>query len=121
MGRENWRSRVYADVAPFVPVDSRLRAAVLKRDNEHCQMCRRSINLSVHHVIPRAESGPDTKENLITLCNLCHDYVELNDIRSAELIRGWQAEEGWKPEKTPMGDPDDWRTWVYGGRRCPRK
>jgi 5-methylcytosine-specific restriction endonuclease McrA len=32
--------------------------------------------LAAHHVIPRAEGGPDSPENLETLCASCHARLE---------------------------------------------
>ena len=28
--------------------------------------------IHAHHIIPKSQGGPDTMENLITLCDLCH-------------------------------------------------
>src|SRR5262249_2170649 len=28
-----------------------------------------------HHIVPRSKGGPDTPENVITLCDLCHAVV----------------------------------------------
>ena len=56
--------------------------AVLVRDKYTCQDCgwtheqwNRSDprHLEAHHVKPHAEGGSNTEENLITLCNICHD------------------------------------------------
>ncbi len=51
--------------------------------------------LHAHHIIPRAQGGPDVPENIITLCDLCHATVtrrwhkpwfgELTEQRRAEL------------------------------------
>ena len=49
-----------------------LREQVLWRDNWRCQFCGSMTNLEVHHQLFRSRSGPDSKENLITLCNACH-------------------------------------------------
>ena len=59
-----------------------VRGAVLRRDHYTCQDCRwnRSLwnrddprHLEVHHVTPHAEGGANSADNLITLCNTCHD------------------------------------------------
>jgi HNH endonuclease len=73
-----------------LPADWKLRAArIRKRDKNTCQRCTRRLGarqLSVHHIIPRAEGGPDSDANLITLCTVsrkengglsCHDWVEV--------------------------------------------
>ncbi len=56
--------------------------AVLLRDNHTCQDCdwthaqwSRSLprHLELHHITEHAAGGANTAENLITLCNACHD------------------------------------------------
>jgi 5-methylcytosine-specific restriction endonuclease McrA len=49
-----------------------LRQQVLRRDNWRCQSCGAMSNLEVHHREFRSHSGPDSEENLITLCGDCH-------------------------------------------------
>src|SRR5713101_2177691 len=45
---------------------------VLTRDGWQCQRCGCSSNLQVHHIIRRSSLGNDEEENLITLCESCH-------------------------------------------------
>jgi 5-methylcytosine-specific restriction endonuclease McrA len=48
------------------------------RDGHHCRLCGSGTALETHHVIPRSLAGKkvrDTKANLITLCNECHEQV----------------------------------------------
>ena len=62
-----------------------VRVAVLKRDKFKCTTCNwdRSITspedprrfLELHHVLHHRHKGSNTKDNLITLCNVCHDEV----------------------------------------------
>jgi 5-methylcytosine-specific restriction endonuclease McrA len=52
-----------------------LRRLVLSRDGWRCQSCGTMSNLEVHHRQYRSHSGPDTEENLITLCNACHSSI----------------------------------------------
>jgi len=49
-----------------------LRNQVLRRDGWRCQSCGTMSNLEVHHKQFRSQSGPDSEENLITLCAKCH-------------------------------------------------
>lgn len=58
----------------------KLRWQAKQRDRYQCQICRDRpgdphCQLHVHHCVPRSEAGPDTLENLITLCDLCHAVV----------------------------------------------
>jgi len=71
------------------PVHDRLipdpvRFAVLRRDSYQCLHCSWHINewnkadpriLELHHKKHHAKGGDNTAENLITLCNICHDEV----------------------------------------------
>lgn len=53
----------------------KLRSQILLRDNFRCQEkgCSYYKHLEVHHIIPRSKGGSDDPENLITLCQRCHD------------------------------------------------
>ena len=57
-----------------------LARGVKRRDAHQCQVCGDSAGdpycvLHAHHLLPRAKGGPDTLDNLITLCDLCHAVV----------------------------------------------
>jgi 5-methylcytosine-specific restriction endonuclease McrA len=52
-----------------------LRNQVLRRDSWRCQSCGAMSNLEVHHKEFRSQSGDDSDQNLITLCNACHARV----------------------------------------------
>jgi 5-methylcytosine-specific restriction endonuclease McrA len=49
-----------------------LRTQTLLRDGQRCVLCGSTTNPAVHHIIPRAHGGPDTPDNLATLCQRCH-------------------------------------------------
>ena len=52
------------------------REAVLNRDNYTCQVCgKKNTRLEVHHIVYRSQGGTDDENNLITLCEDCHDKV----------------------------------------------
>jgi hypothetical protein len=64
-----------------------VRRAVLMRDAYKCQDCgwNRDLwnkddprHLEVHHLIMHADGGENTVENLIALCNICHDVRHSN-------------------------------------------
>ena len=50
------------------------------KDRLKCRRCRKHFKygrrLTVHHIVPRDEGGPDALSNLISLCDPCHDEVE---------------------------------------------
>ncbi len=59
-----------------------VRGRVLRRDKFSCQECGWNIKeynradpriLELHHKKHHAHGGENTEENLITLCNICHD------------------------------------------------
>jgi hypothetical protein len=65
-----------------------VRREVLRRDGYCCQDCRWSHNLwnksdprhlEVHHIIMHVQGGANTADNLITLCNICHDKRHINE------------------------------------------
>ena len=71
----------------------RNRKVVLERDNYTCQYCRhqgKSSYMDVHHIIPVIEGGPNTPENMITLCRKCHNHAD-RKIIPMELLKQRQA------------------------------
>jgi len=61
----------------------RTRERVLWRDNYECRWCGKADGesdrfayLEAHHITPRSEGGTDGDDNLITLCQACHDKPE---------------------------------------------
>lgn len=56
-----------------------IRTTVFKRDNYCCVNCGKGggpngdAELHPDHVLPRSRGGPDTAENLRTLCRRCHE------------------------------------------------
>lgn len=51
-----------------------LKKTILERDGSECQICGYNKRLYVHHIKPDGESS---KENLITLCSSCHQFVHV--------------------------------------------
>ncbi|MCX9082380.1 MAG: RNA-guided endonuclease IscB [Candidatus Methanoperedens sp.] len=71
------------------------REYVLYRDNHTCQHCKgKSKNpiLEVHHIVSR-QIGGDAPDNLLTLCETCHDKVS-----TGKLILDVKIPIGFKPE-----------------------
>ena len=119
-----WRKRVYhQSQARWLPFELRLQ--VIERD-ALCQCCE-GLGQSVHHIIPHSEGGPDTLDNLILLCDKCHDEVEAAGYRNREDIAAHEPQ--WlarirkrrehKVKRVPTAPEDDWHLWVYGGFRNP--
>jgi len=53
----------------------RLCQEILERDGWRCQSCGTMRGLEVHHQRRRSALGDDAEENLITLCNHCHQQI----------------------------------------------
>lgn len=46
------------------------------RKDNCCYFCDCGPPLEEHHVIPQRFGGPDTKKNIVELCQLCHQRLE---------------------------------------------
>jgi 5-methylcytosine-specific restriction endonuclease McrA len=128
MGSANWREDVYraSDKRPDIPLE--VRREVVSRD-KFCRVCE-GIGKELHHIIPFAEGGKTTPDNLILLCKKCHDEIELAGYRTRAEIEGHLPE--WRnrqrarhkllnnPAPKPLTEDGDWHLWVYGGYRNPR-
>jgi len=72
---------------------------VLNRDGYRCRHCKSRSALHCHHIVFRSQQGTDVEDNLLTLCNQCHEAVHRGDLRveigifGAKLFR----ENGWRP------------------------
>jgi uncharacterized protein YfcZ (UPF0381/DUF406 family) len=88
-----------AEVIDLSPLNSSKKAkkfwekrktTVFRRYKYRCAVkgcpVRGKKNLSVHHIIPRADGGLDDIDNLIPLCTKHHDMVEMKDITSRVAI-----------------------------------
>jgi 5-methylcytosine-specific restriction endonuclease McrA len=51
-----------------------VKAFVLHRDSYKCKKCKKkNLKLHVHHIVFKSKGGTDTPDNLITLCEFCHE------------------------------------------------
>lgn len=65
------------------------RSLVLIRDNFTCRACGvRTKGLHVHHLIPKITGGDESLENLITLCNKCHNKIHKEIKTPTEVVHG---------------------------------
>ncbi len=72
-----------------------VREYVLHRDNHTCQHCKgksKDSILETHHIISR-QVGGDAPDNLLTLCETCHDKVS-----KGKIILDVKIPMGFKPE-----------------------
>lgn len=57
------------------------KEAVLHRDKYTCQICdKKHTRLEVHHIIYRSQGGTDDEDNLITLCEDCHEKIHRGEL-----------------------------------------
>jgi hypothetical protein len=128
VAKQDWRERVYKRMENREPKNwHEIRRAVLERDNYRCFRCeiydRRM--LSVHHLLPRSEGGGENMENLVSLCNECHNFVEVNNLRTRADIEGSYDAPVEIEEKKEIHhhkesfDRPNWHKWVYGGAKNP--
>jgi hypothetical protein len=59
-----------------------VRRTVLQRDQRRCRVpgCFHASFLDVHHIVPRAEGGSNTVDNLLTLCGSHHRAVHRGEL-----------------------------------------
>jgi len=69
-------------------IPKKVREEVYKRD-KGCICCGSIHNLTIAHFISRAKSGLGIKENLVTLCILCHHEMDngKNSLEIKEKVR----------------------------------
>ncbi|WP_226023655.1 HNH endonuclease [Halomicrobium salinisoli] len=76
-----------------VPV--KIKKEIYERDNHCCQRCgtkEHPYNLHAHHITPKAADGEARSENLVTLCEVCHERLHrYNESMSDVPDRGLTA------------------------------
>lgn len=133
--QEDWRTKVYkvkheSDLDP--DEWELIRNQVLVRDKMTCLRCDKNFRakreLTVHHMIPRIDGGSNDLNNLVSLCTTCHDFVEIENLRTkADIIGSYDLGEvpGVEVSDKPptKGVREDsfqrpaWHARVYGGRK----
>ena len=54
------------------PIPAAVRTAVYERDLYRCVTCGTHLDLTLDHIVPWSKGGPDTVENLQTMCRPCN-------------------------------------------------
>lgn len=72
-----------------VPLD--IRMLVLHEAGYKCgnPVCRATLTLDIHHLVPVSEDGPNSSDNLLALCPNCHALYHKGEIPN-ESIRAWK-------------------------------
>ena len=126
-----WQKRVYRRrIKDYISKDTwqKIRMACLRRDKFMCQRCekisKQGRGLGAHHLIPRDEDGSNDLTNLVTLCNPCHDFVEVSGFRTlAEIIGSYEEAPVLRKKEPPLSDEGYsfrrpvWHRAVYGAGR----
>ena len=103
--------RTIAHMGRVLP--AKLRTAVEERDRV-CQVptCDMSVGLEIDHIVPFAEGGPTTFENLVRLCKRhhlqkTHDGYRLLERRPGEGVGGGElnSEQRWEWRPPKCNDP----------------
>jgi 5-methylcytosine-specific restriction endonuclease McrA len=113
MERRAARCRKYSDQDRFRNTSAWKKKSlhIRERDQYLCQACLNGIgftksrrittdNLQVHHIIPLKDDRNEAlnNENLITLCETCHELAEQGKISAEKLVEIARAN-----EKIPPG------------------
>ena len=67
-----------------------LKAYILSRDGYICQQCNGKIKneiLHVHHIVFRSHGGTNSPDNLVVLCENCHDKIHKNANPEKESLK----------------------------------
>ena len=56
---------------------------ILQRDDTICHRCHFPAATEADHLVPLAENGPDTVENMAAICHECHTIKTLEEARRA--------------------------------------
>ena len=129
----DWKKRVYHQPKPTdLPENwEEIKRKIKIRDHYICQMCGLRENyltkLTVHHIISRDLGGSEDSENLITLCEECHDEVEILNFKSLKdffqhlklLNKLWYDKNTEVVDFKEIATINDWHLWVYGAYRRP--
>lgn len=96
------------------------RKRILARDNYRCQKCGSAINLRVHHIRYPDVYGAEPDDDLVTLCDSCHQEVHKKDLmvkeqRSAEKQRSAAKRKKYFEETVKWANQTKYRDFVYGG------
>ncbi len=59
---------------------------IFDRANQKCEWCEeRTDSPEVHHIKPRSEQGPNSRDNLIVLCPKCHRKADTDYLSRTKL------------------------------------
>lgn len=77
--------RISSERAKSTQISTKTKTIVFDRDSGRCILCGRRGLPSAHYV-PRAFGGCGKPENIVTLCNECHERFDHGDAEDMETI-----------------------------------
>lgn len=96
------------------------RINIYARDNYTCQYCSQKFKISeltYDHVVPRAQGGKTTWNNIVSCCDDCNGKKANRTPEQAGMTLMSKPEQPkWVPALTiPLGKgtPDEWRSYLY--------
>jgi len=97
-----------------------LRRTVLQRDHRRCRIpgCRNALFLDVHHIRLRSEGGPNSADNLITVCSAHHRALHRGELRiEGDTARLRVVHADGRVYGEPTAAAADLQTKVFAGLR----
>lgn len=83
-------------------ISHKVKKIVWERDNHRCIICGFNQAMPNAHYISRAQGGLGIEENIVTLCNACHNYYDNSTQRPIykRIIKGYLQSKyvGWNEE-----------------------
>lgn len=67
------------------PARKKSKKNISKARKSYCEYCGKPGQTSAHHIKTVGSGGYDSSENLIALCNVCHQKVHDGNISKEEL------------------------------------
>ena len=119
--KDGWQTKVYKPKTYNInykdPGWISLRAFMSIKQKGKCGMCKKELPIkefTLHHILPRTKGGQNNIDNLIGLCNKCHDIAEIEELNRNDIINYYN-----KGVKKERAIKNDWHMWVYGGYSRP--
>lgn len=94
------------------------REEALERYGHKCIVCGAKEDLEIHHIIDLANGGPESIDNLIPLCPVCHKLVHGNQ---DTIHRAVKYNRGGRKVKVPFEEFDKWFGKYLAGEIGKRK
>ena len=78
-GRPLYKLSAGGNIRRTRKVTKATKRAVLARDGHACVLCGARGRVEIDHIVRYVDGGPNTADNLRTLCKPCHDARQRGD------------------------------------------